>query len=290
MSCFTLMCHCNIFTPLIIFPMTHIDGVIQVRLRQAISWHHMRARTHTHTNLKPFPLPLSLKSSYSTSSYPFLSHTCSFSLILSNHLILNCYHIWFNYATSPLNLFSLTLSLSHHSSFLFHSLVLLKIWSTVSPSFFSLPIWRFTSPMRPPLLPCHTRHCFLCCYCLPHPLCFSFSLSDLLWECYLYSNIPRRVEQSRTEQWREFDFPKWASPQKHNKTLLSFTQSMLTPLCLFITSKCCSSYCVVHKILEVKASSSAGKMELYLWKRGWNQIYCINVNKPHSVVIKRMPC
>lgn len=195
-------------------------------------------RTNTHTYLKPFPLPPSLKSSYSTSSYPFLSHTCSFSLILSNHLILNCYHIWFNYATSPLNLFSLTLS--HHSSFLFHSLVPpedpISLWSTVSPSFFSLPIWCFTSPMRPPLLPCHTRHCFLCCYCLPHPLCFSFSLSDLLWECYLYSNIPRRVEQSRTEQWREFDFPKWASPQKHNKTLLSFTLSMLTPLCLFITS------------------------------------------------------
>lgn len=51
-------------------------------------------------------------------------------------------------------------------------------------------------------------------------LSLSLSLfSDPLWECYLYSNNPRRVEQSRTERWREFDLPKWASPQKHNKTL-----------------------------------------------------------------------
>lgn len=70
-----------------------------------------RARTHRHTPKSAFSF--SLKGSYGTSSHPFLSHTCSFSLTLSNHLMLNSGHIWFNYTTSPLNL----LSRSPHSSF-----------------------------------------------------------------------------------------------------------------------------------------------------------------------------
>lgn len=66
-------------------------------------------------------------------------------------------------------------------------------------------------------------------------LSLSLALSDLLWECYLYSNNPRRVEQSRTQRWREFDLPKWASPQKHNKTLSLH-------LCLHYSASVCSPH------------------------------------------------
>lgn len=101
------------------------------RLRQSISWDHK----HTHTKLS---LSFSLKGSYCTSSHPFLSHTCSFSLslIFSDHLILNCYHIWFNYSTSALNLLHLSLSLCSTVLFaLFSSWTLKSLWSTVSLSF-----------------------------------------------------------------------------------------------------------------------------------------------------------
>lgn len=81
------------------------------RLRQAISWHQTE---HTKTQT-----PLSLFLWRVHTVHPFLSYTCSFSLILSNHLMLNSYHIWFNYSTSPLNLLSLSLSLSPYSSFLY---------------------------------------------------------------------------------------------------------------------------------------------------------------------------
>lgn len=173
-----------------------------------------RARTHRHTPKSA--VSFSLKGSYGTSSHAFLSHTCSFSLTLSNHLMLNSGHIWFNYTTSPLNLLSpsprssfLSLSLSLPLEHLNHSdqMCLSILLSLYPPLCF---------PHALPLLPSPSPSLFSC-YCLPHPL--SLSLSDLLWECYLYSNNPRRVEQSRTERWGEFDLPKWASPQKHNKTL-----------------------------------------------------------------------
>ncbi len=155
--------------------------------------------------------------------------------------------LFYKPSPSPLSLSLPTVLFSSLSLPLEH---LISLWSTVFlyPSL-SLSISCFASRMRPPLLPCLSHHLFFCCYCLPHPL-LSLPLSDLLWECYLYSNNPRRVELSRRERWREFDLPKWASPQKHNKTPLSFTPSSFTPLCfcLLILSELCCSYCAVRNI------------------------------------------
>lgn len=151
------------------------------RLRQDISWHHM----HTHTQLS-----LPLWRVLTLHLHIHFSLTFPFSLILSNRLILKCFHIWFNYLTSPLHLLSLSPSLFSQKS----------LWSTSSFS----RCFPHASP-APPLSPSPIAFCAVIASLI---LSLSLPLSDLLWECYLYSNNPRRVERSRTERWGEFDLPK----------------------------------------------------------------------------------
>lgn len=75
---------------------------------------------------------------------------------------------------------------------------LISLWSTVflHPSFFlSLPL---CFPHATPTPPCLPHHLFLCRYCLPHPLSFSFSL----WSALRVLFIQQQPTQSRAEQNR----------------------------------------------------------------------------------------
>lgn len=215
------------------------------RLRQSISWDHKHTNTHTQNSPS---LSLWRVRTVHLHIHFSLTLVLSLSLIFSDHLILNCYHIWFNYSTSALNLLHLSLSLCSTGLFaLFSSWTLKRLWSTVSLSFsHHLACCSPSNIQAPPPRPNLPHHLFLCCYSLPHPLSFSFSLSDLLWECYLYSNNPRRVEQSRAEQSSEGSLTCQSGHhlRNTNKTLLSFNPSMATPLRFFIfaSSNACSSH------------------------------------------------
>lgn len=103
------------------------------RLRQSISWDHKHTNTHTQNSPS---LSLWRVRTVHLHIHFSLTLVLSLSLIFSDHLILNCYHIWFNYSTSALNLLHLSLSLCSTVLFaLFSSWTLKRLWSTVSLSF-----------------------------------------------------------------------------------------------------------------------------------------------------------
>lgn len=129
---------CSIYTLLIIFPMTNADGVIQ-----ALPKTGRLIRPHA---LKTSKLCLSFWRLHAVRP-PVRSPLCHFYFfyfVLSKRLVLNSYHIWFNYSTkfiSPSCFSSLPLPLEH----------LLSLWSTGSchPSF-SLTIFAPSPPLLPP--------------------------------------------------------------------------------------------------------------------------------------------
>lgn len=121
---------CSIFTLLIIFTVTNADGVTQAPPKTV---HLMRSQTHKHTQNS---LSLWRVCTVHLHIHFSLTLVLSLSLIFSDRLILNCYHIWFNYSTSALNLLHLSLSLCSTFLFaLFSSWTLKSLWSTVSLSF-----------------------------------------------------------------------------------------------------------------------------------------------------------
>lgn len=187
------------------------------RLRQSISWDHK----HTNTRTQNSP-SLSLWRVRTVHLHIHFSLTLvlSLSLIFSDHLILNCYHIWFNYSTSALNLLHLSLSLCSTVLFaLFSSWTLKRLWSTVSLSFSHHLACCSPSNIQappPPKSPSPSLSLLL------QPPSSSLFLFLSLWSALRVLFIQQqptqsRAEQSRTEQWREFDLPKWASPQKHKQ-------------------------------------------------------------------------
>ena len=180
-------------------------------LRQAVSLDHTRTHAHTHTKALSF----SLKGSYCTSSHPFLSHTF--------FLILNCYHIWFNYSTSLLN--PLSPSLFSSLSLPLEHLISLLSTLLLHPSH-SFTISLFASQMHAPSPPVSPHfHLFLCYYCL-RPLPFSFSL--ICSERVIYT-ATTHAEWSRAEQSSEGSLTCQNGHHLKNATKLFFSPSLHLP-------------------------------------------------------------
>lgn len=149
--------------------------------------------------------------------------------------------------------------------------LLISLWSTVFlfPSL-SLSISRFASPMRPPLLPCLPHHLFLCCYCLPHPLPFSFSL----WSALRVLFIQQQPTQSRAEQNRAVKGGWLAkvgitSETQQNSSLL-YSIYPYTTLFLSLHLITTLLYCAVHKIFNrsrAAAQIQNGALVAYLLQR-----------------------